>query len=185
MIRMKRIDVRNDGMTYVRGLYESAFPEDERREWSSLLSLCDACPAFELRVIYDGDREVGFITVWRWDDWRYVEHFAVDASCRGRGTGADVLRALLAEDHRPVILEVEIPVDEISRRRVEFYRRLGFVLHDNVSYMQPSYGEGRKPLPMYLMTYGVPQDRGLSAVVDILYREVYGVKLPRVDEKES
>lgn len=183
MIQMKRIDARDEGIAFVRALYESAFPEDERREWSSLLSLCDACSAFELRVVCDDDRRVGFITVWQWADWRYIEHFAIDASCRGKGAGADVLRAFLAEDNRPVVLEVEIPVDETSRRRVGFYRRLGFVLHDDFQYIQPSYGKDRKSLPMCLMTYGAPEELNLSAVARLLYREVYGAEIPSADEK--
>lgn len=183
MIQMERIDAQSEDLAFVRELYESAFPEDERREWSSLMSLCNTRTTFELRVVCDDGRRVGFITVWQWADWRYIEHFAIDASCRGKGTGADVLRALLAEDNRPVVLEVEIPVDETSRRRVGFYRRLGFVLHDDFQYIQPSYGKDRKSLPMCLMTYGAPEEPNLSAVARLLYREVYGVKLSCVDEK--
>lgn len=183
MIQMERIDAQSEDLAFVRELYESAFPEDERREWSSLMSLCNTRTTFELRVVCDDGRRVGFITVWRWDNWRYVEHFAIDASCRGKGTGADVLRALLAEDNHPVVLEVEVPADEMSRRRVGFYRRLGFVLHDEFFYMQPSYGEGRKPLPMCLMTYGAPEKTNLSVVAALLYREVYGAEIPSADEK--
>lgn len=162
-------------MDYVHNLYMSAFPEAERRDWQALISLCESNPDFEIRVVRDDDRSVGFISLWQWSEWRYVEHFAVDASCRGRGVGADVLRAFLAEGSTPVVLEVEMPVDEMSKRRIEFYRRLGFVLHDGFPYIQPSYGEGRPSLPMCLMTYGAAADMDLSAVAHLLYHHVYGV----------
>ena len=185
MIQTRCADIQNEDLTHIRELYETAFPVDERREWTALLSLCRNRSHFSLHIIYDDDRQVGFITVWQWDGWRYIEHFAVDASCRGKGIGGDVLRAFLAGESSPVVLEVEIPSDEISRRRVEFYRRLGFELHDSFSYIQPPYGEGRKALPMFLMTCGAPSGTDLQAVVDLLYRDVYGVKEPHIEKNEA
>ena len=40
----------------------------------------------------------------------------------------------------PVVLEVEMPTDEMSKRRIGFYERLGFEL-DNQVYHQPPYAQ--------------------------------------------
>ena len=46
-----------------RQVYESSFPEDERREWIQLLDLlCNK--EFKLYEIYIQAKFIGFITVW-------------------------------------------------------------------------------------------------------------------------
>ena len=58
----------------------------------------------------------------------YGEHFAVDPDERGGGYGGKALRLLCEELQTPVVLEVELPFDEMSRRRIGFYQRSGFTL---------------------------------------------------------
>ena len=50
-------------------------------------------------------------------------------------------------------MEVEEPNDEMSTRRIHFYKRLEFTLHKK-PYIQPPYRKGDSGLPMLLMTYG-------------------------------
>lgn len=160
----------------VRRIYETSFPADERREYDSLLQLVTAEEAFNLEVVYRDDAVVGFISSWHFDEWRYVEHFAVDAALRGCGIGQEVLRRFLDSSERPVVLEVEPPADAASRSRIEFYKRQGFVLHDTYSYMQPPYDPGKNPVELFLMTYNAPAGSNLDALSALLHRRVYGVE---------
>ena len=67
----------------------------------------------------------------------FVEHFASAEELRGKGVGSAVMNSLLERSGDSlVVLEVEPPEDELSRRRVQLYRRLGFTLNDG-SYFQP------------------------------------------------
>lgn len=52
---------------------------------------------------------------WEAEDFIYVEHFCVLPELRGRGCGARAL-GLLAREGKTVILEIDPPIDEISRR---------------------------------------------------------------------
>ena len=54
---------------------------------------------------------------------------------------------------RPIVLEVERPVEEMAKRRISFYQRQGFTLWEK-DYCQPPYKPGDDFLPMYLMVHG-------------------------------
>lgn len=117
----------------------------------------------------------GFITWWDFGEFVYGEHFAMLPECRGAGIGGEVIDRFVAEAGRPVILEVELPTDEMSRRRIGFYERHGFAVCD-AEYVQPPYDAGGGGVPMRLMSHGVTLDAAMFARVrDTLYAEVYGV----------
>ena len=106
----------------------------------------------------------------------YVEHFAIDPAARNGGIGAEAMKQFLVFCGTPVVLEVEMPTDEMSKRRIGFYERLGFKL-DNQVYHQPPYREGGEWLEMRLMTYGdVDLEYSFEQVKNCLHKNVYGVK---------
>jgi hypothetical protein len=51
-----------------------------------------------------------------------------------------------------MLLEVEPGEDEISRRRILFYERLGMKLCP-FDYKQPPYRKNEKPFPMLIMSF--------------------------------
>jgi hypothetical protein len=105
----------------------------------------------------------------------YVEHFAIDETARNGGFGAVAMKQFIAQTTHPVVLEVEIPTSELSRRRIGFYERLGFIA-DNHAYQQPPYTEGGAWLPMQLMTYGrIDMEESFDYVRACLYKKVYKV----------
>ena len=176
MICNKRLNV-NDvvALEEVRRIYELSFPIDERREFASLVELLKSKRNFSLEAICRGDDVIGMLTSWQLNEWRYIEHFAIDASMRGQGVGRSVLKTFLMQQSSPVVLEVEPPVDDWSVRRVAFYRSLGFELHSNYKYVQPPYGEGLKAIELCLMTYRAPLDCDMDTPAHLLYKQVYGV----------
>ncbi len=110
------------------------------------------------------------------DGYTYVEHFAIDPAARNGGIGAEAMKQFLVFCGTPVVLEVEMPTDEMSKRRIGFYERLGFKL-DNQVYHQPPYREGGEWLEMRLMTYGdVDLEYSFEQVKNCLHKNVYGVK---------
>ena len=66
------------------------------------------------------DRYVGFITGWLFDGYTYVEHFAIDPAARNGGIGAEAMKQFLVFCGTSVVLEVEMPTDEMSKRRISF-----------------------------------------------------------------
>lgn len=171
-----------ESLSYIESLYLASFPVEERRPFDRIVAMLRASSRFGLRLLRDGDKRVGFISCWTWPDLAYVEHFAVDPTVRGCGYGAAALQRLCAEVDRPVVLEVEKPHDEMSRRRIGFYRRCGFEFCER-PYVQPPYFEGAQPLPMCLMFYAAPSSPDsksfaeyFDGVRDHLHQHVYGVE---------
>ncbi len=159
----------------VMELYLSSFPAEERRPLHHLSRLL-ADPR-EPVTLYRADIEgvfAAFLTLWRLPSGvAYVEHFAVSHALRGQGIGSAVV-ARLPEltDGAPAVLEVERPLTEEARRRIDFYRRGGLVLHD-YDYLQPPYSKTLSPLKMRLMTLGDLGSTPIDALVKELHRAVY------------
>lgn len=152
-------------------LYESAFPANERRPTAQELALDD--PRFEMRIIRHEGNFAGFITLWHFADFVYVEHFATLPELRGHGLGSRTLQTLRHESTKPIVLEVELPENDIALRRMAFYRRAGFVEMPQ-AYRQPPYTPENDGLPLRIMTTANDtSDRFFDAIKGTLYREVY------------
>ena len=103
----------------------------------------------------------------------FVEHFASAEELRGKGVGSAVMNSLLEQSGDSlVVLEVEPPEDELSRRRVQLYRRLGFTLNDG-SYFQPPFYGNPKPLPLMLMSTRPLSASEFASTAASIHRNVY------------
>ena len=176
MICKKVLNANSVELATVREIYEGSFPVDERRDYTMLVELISRSDTFILEAICNDDIVLGMLSSWKLDGWLYIEYFAIASACRGRGIGREVIQTFIDCSNQPIVLEVEPPTDDLSCRRIEFYRSLGFVLHDTYRYIQPSYGEGREAVELRLMTYGAPVDCDLEAITRMLHCHVYGVK---------
>ncbi len=116
----------------VEKTYTSSFPEEERRDFSLVRKLLEEDSRFEMYALLRDGIYVGFITGWQFEGFVYAEHFAIDESARNGGIGAKAMTSFLALHEDPVVLEVEMPTEEMSKRRIGFYERLGFVLDHHV-----------------------------------------------------
>ena len=117
-----------------------------------------------------------------------LEYMAVDEKCRGRGVGSALFQETVRRvysDHAAVPILVEIDSDrqssredELSRRRQNFYRRLGCRRIAGCAYRLPLPGDISPP-EMDLFIY-VPEPApvmrraGLERWLQTIYREVYG-----------
>lgn len=165
-------------MQLVEGLYYNSFPPEERRAWKDIEQLlADEKSPYNIDVILRGGEFAGFISWWKFSDFCYVEHFAVETTMRGKGIGAIAISKFVEDRTVPVVLEVELPGSgEMAQRRIAFYSRNGFVAHEDFEYIQPSYGEGLPPVSLMLMTAGMSEDVDLKQMSKQLHVVVYGVK---------
>lgn len=155
-------------------IFEKSFPPDEIRPYNEQLALLSD-RAYRLYARYNGNTVESLLAVYSFPELLFIEHFATDPLLRGRGIGSALLREFLDTADRPVCLEVEPPVDDITCRRVAFYERLGFVLN-RFDYLQPSISKGRSPVPLYIMTYKTAvSQKEYEAIRDRLYSDVYHV----------
>ena len=131
-------------------LLEAAFPVTELRIKGDQRKLLAEAEYRLYGVRKDGNFAAVFAT-WEIDDFLYIEHFAVKEEYRNGGYGGRLLDRLLEEKGRPMVLEVEVPEDEMTRRRIGFYARHGLVYND-YPYLQPPMRKGQEMLPLRFMT---------------------------------
>ena len=148
-------------------IMQASFSDDEYRPYDEQLALFEEP---EYRIYY---MPAGFLAVWEFESFIYIEHFAVDPALRNSGTGSVMLKELVKQYQKPICLEVELPEDELTRRRIGFYERNGFVFNE-YPYIQPPISKGKSPVPLRIMTYRSEITREeFQKMKEILYRRVY------------
>lgn len=150
MIKLIPVTREHELNADVREMYESAFPEAERREWVQLSELITN-PDFRFNLIFNEQILIGLISVWNLNEFIFIEHFTIRNDERGKGFGTEVIRQIISME-MPVILEVEEPLSEMAIKRIRFYERLHFST-SNMEYFQPPYSKGKKRIKMLLMSY--------------------------------
>ena len=177
MVSIQEINTSHAAYAFVEQLWQQAFPQNERRDIAAQRWNIDQRAEFHCLYVEDEGVPIGFVTYWELDGFCYVEHFATDATARNRGYGCQIMATLQARvGDMPIVLEVEMPEDALSIRRVGFYERQGFTLWSDWSYIQPPYRNGDEPLPMRLMVWGdLLPERDFARVSIAIHRAVYGV----------
>lgn len=159
-------------------IMEASFPTDEYRTYDAQRALLDN-PQYTIYVLPDSSSKsiMAFITVWQFEDFAYIEHFAVNPSYRNGGLGSNILHEINDLLMCQLCLEVELPETDFAKRRIAFYKRNGFFVND-YPYIQPPYSKDKNPLPLLIMTSndGISKDR-FEMMKERVYREVYKVKL--------
>ncbi len=135
-------------------LYEEAFPVSERRTATEWLKQTERSSLFQPYIIKYAGNFAGIITIWKFEDFVYIEHFATMPHLRGKGLGKRVLAQMRGKfPQLPFCLEAEHPEDKMAQRRIGFYERQGFAVAETPEpYIQPPYEKDGEWLPLCLMT---------------------------------
>jgi len=149
MIWLEELQTRKK-ISRIFSVYENTFPEDERRDKDQFLSLTENPDCFIFGVKKE-NALVGYLILWKCAHFYFLEHFEVFEAFRNLKLGSQILTEL-QEKFGNIILESEPKhFSEMAERRINFYLRNGFsVLSED--YTQPSYGEGKNSLNMWLMS---------------------------------
>ncbi|MFR3187212.1 MAG: GNAT family N-acetyltransferase [Phocaeicola sp.] len=175
MLKLTPIKTTDSVYPFVEQLLHDSFPLAERRDDEAQRDNTDHNPRFTCYFISDDELPVGLITAWNLDGFYYLEHLATTPLIRNRGYGKQIIQQI--KDLLPgvIVLEVEHPEDEMSRRRIGFYQRCGFQLCEK-EYIQPPYREGGEEVPLFLMYSGTDSiDDAFDTIRQRIYKEVYGV----------
>ena len=159
-------------------IMEASFPPDEHRPYEEQQKLLDN-PNYQIYVAKEDDNFLeiqGFMAVWQFESLSFIEHFAVDSKYRNTGLGSRMLQEIMEHQTGLICLEVELPDNDMAKRRIQFYKKNGLYYND-YPYMQPAISKGRNPIPLRIMTSGgVVSQSEYQEIKDILYREVYRVE---------
>ena len=132
------------------GLYEAAFPCLERRDRDGHLHILQK-EDYHMDVLADAGDFAGIVFYWQTPDFLFLEHLATCPEKRGNGYGAKALELLKAKG-KPIILEIEPPVDQLTRRRLGFYERNGLVLNP-YRHIQAKYHPGDGDLELKILSW--------------------------------
>lgn len=177
MIALTRINTESKHYPWTEQLWIESFPENERRDPDAQRSNADNNRMFNYMLATENGMPIGLFTYWDFGKFIYCEHFATSPDVRGKGHGAEIVRQILKQTAKPLVLEVEMPEDEFSRRRIKFYERAGLRLWSDIDYVQPPYRDGGESLPMLLMaSEGLNESTDFDAVASTLRKNVYGIE---------
>ena len=165
--------MENGEFVAVYRIMEKSFPDDERRSEKEQRALLEE-DGYTVYILPDTNGSIkGFIAVWQFENFGYIEHFAVDEKYRCMGLGGVMLGEAVKKLCGMVCLEVEPPCGGMTSRRVGFYERCGFVLND-YPYIQPAFSPDKKAIPLKIMTYGRAVDESeFEKIKNTLYKRVY------------
>lgn len=140
-------------------IYEHSFPPAEKRTRAGQEKAM-AYPHYHLDAWLEEDNSlVGLMGWWDFDIARYVDHYAISPLARSGGYGSRILSQWMRSDDKPVILEIDPVVDEISTRRLAFYSRLGYV-ENPMDHVQPAYQPGTEDVPLRVLSWPAPLSQG-------------------------
>jgi len=149
--------------------YTSTFPEEERRDWYQFVGLFTHPKAKIISVLHEA-HNIGYFIMWELSHHVFVEHFEVFSSFRNQKFGSQIT-GYLFKNYPRIILEIEPEhLGDDAKRRYAFYQKNGFNLIDEM-YVQPSYGEGKKPVELWLLANYSPEN--LKDIKEEIYDIVY------------
>ncbi|OUP78319.1 GNAT family N-acetyltransferase [Erysipelatoclostridium sp. An173] len=127
------------------------FPTKEIKEYNYMKDTFHA-GLYQVLTLKDNDQIVGIMSFYQHDDFRFIDYFAIDGSLKGKGMGSKMLQYFINLDDKMVILEVEHPEDEQSKRRIAFYQRNGLYLNNQFEYFVPPVRNLKHRLYFHLMS---------------------------------
>ncbi len=132
-------------------IYEASFPLAERRQLpAQLKALTD--PDYYFQVILNQQNIIlGILLTWQTKQFVFIEHLAISEASRGLNIGSRIMELVIASTNLPIILEIEPPIDDISRRRQNFYTKLGFSINP-YHHIQPPINAQSQPLQLKILS---------------------------------
>ncbi len=166
---LKRITEADFDSVY--SILSDSFPKNELRPEGNMKRTMENKKYIVYK--YGNDDIKGTTAVWELDSFLFVEYLAVNEKFRNNGIGSEILKELFDKYKRPLCLEVEPPESDITKRRIEFYKRNNFYLN-HYPYEQPAYSQKQAAVPLMIMTSGgtITKEQFLKLRKEI-YKEVY------------
>lgn len=131
-------------------IYASSFPTYEQRTAEQHLYAFENSAYTVNGYTKDGSL-IGFIAYWDFTDHIYIEHLAIHPAFRGMNHGSNLLSQFIEQHTQIIILEIDSVVDDISIKRYNFYKQLGFIKNEH-THIHPAYRKGFEDHPLVVMS---------------------------------
>lgn len=146
-----KINDKNDAWYKAfRDIYEVSFPVFEQRSEEQQLKAFDHM-SYNLLIKTDNDTLVSFISYWDFAEYVYIEHLAVNAQMRGMNEGSKMLNDFAKIIGKMILLEIDPPINEIAKKRLSFYERLGYKTNP-YKHLHPPYNKDYPPHELVVLS---------------------------------
>jgi ribosomal protein S18 acetylase RimI-like enzyme len=169
-------------------IYLKTIPKSERKSYSKIKEMLTN-QSYRIFYVQIENKVVGFSILFVFNNcFGLLEYMAIDPSTQGLGIGSRLFNftteQLLKENPKLIIL-LEVESDkylsddlEIRQKRLSFYRRLGCLQIDNLTYILPLKTKEQPP-EMYILVFTKLIRREISKselhnCLKIIYKNVYG-----------
>ena len=127
-MRLRRITHNSDSeLRQLIALQRETFPEYPKHTEESWIDFVDNYTAMSFNAVYENDELAGLFIYWDLENSYYIHFIAVFPEMRNRKIGQQIMDWVAVNMNNPVFLESEVPYDEITTRRLNFYKRNGFI----------------------------------------------------------
>lgn len=133
MIELKRITdpADPDALALIK-LHKDTFPEYihfyETPLWAYMIK---NCTNLYFDAVYKQSKLVGMLAYWDLEDSYYLQFIAIYPEFRNQKIGQYILNWCKENLQKTLFLESEVPYNEITSRRLNFYKRNGFTALSN------------------------------------------------------
>lgn len=139
-------------------LYKSSFPTNEKRTIKEQETIMQK-ELYTFMACYKYDMFLGIIGFWKIDNYIFIEHFAIDKELRGQNYGSQILNDFFTK-YSNIFLEIDPPICDISKRRLNFYKSLGFV-ENNIHHIQVPFRKNDTPLILEILSLSNPLSQNI------------------------
>jgi ribosomal protein S18 acetylase RimI-like enzyme len=168
---MKLTILKKEDFEQLFDIMVQSFPSAEYRKKEKQYAILDDTD-YSITVHKEESIIQAFIAVWNLGNFIFAEHLAVSPKNRNSGIGSAFMREYLSQSKLPIVLEVEDIQDEISKRRIGFYERLGFVLSD-IRYNQPNFDNSDVVIPLRIMYYDKNGCLDIQSIKNTIFKKIY------------
>lgn len=132
-------------------IYDTSFPPEEKRPHKQHIQLMKKNNLYHFYTAMEEQTVIGIIILWKLQKFIFLDYLATLPNVRNKGYGKRIVEQLKKLVDNTIILEVELPDNDLTKRRIDFYTRLGFNLLDFPYYM-PQYNNPKEKFAMLLMS---------------------------------
>ncbi len=151
-------------------LYEKSFSEEEKRPFNMYLKAIEDNRFFP--YIYTSKQKELLALCFYWDfiNFKYLEYLAVNPKYRSKGIGSQIIKELVVSE-QPVILEIEPPIDKISKKRLMFYENNNFK-QTGYSFKQLKYKKNNNDIFLDLLCNKPMNNNLFELFKNTIYKEL-------------
>lgn len=152
-------------------IYQNSFPIEEKRVLEEQKQIFEN-KNYKFLLYLKEEKVIGFLASWESLDYTFVEHFAVSSKNRGQNFGSWIFKDFIKEK-KNIVLEIDLPKDELSKRRLAFYEKFDFIKCP-FKHFQIPFRKDEEELELMLLSYKkIPSEEKYKEIFKNLKKEFY------------